>query len=339
MISIECYEGLPLNYESFLIERYNSYMTTCRYIEIYNSNYDLNYMLVKEDNQLVELIIFGNKKDTSTCFNSLVDIDQNIISECLKKIFEIHNSIKKIKIVASYNNYLLRNSFLISEFNDHIIKLPSTMNDYYSELGRSTRQRLRNRKVKLLKDYPGVNFVTKFGIEIEERMIEKIIQLNYYRMKLKGKIPGKDNTFKNNIYKYSQYYGCVSYIEVDNEIIAGSISIILNNRIFGLVSAHDNNFNQYNLGEACIFFVIETAIEKGLSAFHFLWGESELKDRLLAKPKLLFSYVIYRSNTLDYFVGKLNALFIRKLLVIKQSNFTKPIRNVIKNYRSRSWKK
>lgn len=339
MISIECYNGLPFEYESFLIEKYDSFMTTCRYIEIYNSEYEMFYLLVKENNQLIELILYGNINDTSTCFNSLVNIDEYIISECLKKIFEKYQGIKKIKIIASYNKYLFKNSFLTSEFNDHIVKLPGSIDEYYSELGRSTRQRLRNRKVKLLRDYPEVSFVTKFGIEIEERMIEKIIQLNYERMKHKGKIHGKDDIFKNNIYKYSQYYGCVSYIEIDHEIAAGSISIIINNRIFGLVSAHDNKFSPYNLGEASIFFVIETAIEKRLSAFHFLWGESELKNRLLAKPQMLSSYIIYRSNSLEYLLGKLNALFLRKLMVLKQSNFTKPIRNAIKNYRSRSWKK
>jgi len=338
MITIECYKGLPLEYESFLIERYDSFMTTCRYVEIYDSNYEINYLLVNENQQLKELILYGIKDDTSTCFNSLVSIDQNIINECTKKIFDKHKKIKKFKIEASYNNYLLKRTFLINKFNDHIVILPATMEDYFSELGRSTRQRLKNRRTKLIKDYPEANFVTKFGVDIEERMIEKIIQLNYDRMKTKGKIPGKDDIFKNNIYKYSQYYGCVSYIEIDHEIVAGSISIILNNRIFGIVSAHDNNFSQYNLGEVCIFFVIQISIEKGLSAFHFLWGESELKDRLRAKPQMLFSYITYRSNSVDYFFGKTNAYISRFMMIVKQSNFTKPIRTAIKTYRSRSWK-
>lgn len=338
MISIECFKGLPIEYEYFLINKYDSFITTCRYIEVNYPTHDVNYMIVYEDANLVELLVYGNNGNTSRCFNSLTNIDQNIITEFIKKIFEEHPSIQKVNIDASYKEYTIKKAILYSKSNDLILNLPPTIEDYYKELGSSTRQHLRSRKSKLLKDYPNINFITKYGTEIEEGIVDKIIQLNRDRMKHKGVIPGIDSEEKNNIYKYSQYYGCVVYLEIDGVIVAGCISTMLNKGISIHVFAHDNSFSKYNLGEVCVSYLIQTSIEKGMSIFHFLWGESELKKRMLAKPHLLYSYFVYRTYSFDYFLYKSKSIFSDALTSFQHSDFSKPLRNIVKSYRKMNWK-
>jgi len=291
MITIECFNGLPLEYESFLIEKYDSMFINCRYIEIYYPACDINYMLVYHDHNLIDLMIFANKGKTSTCLNLLANIDQNIIRKFVEKVFEKYPLIQKIEIGASYKSYSLRKSIIVSKTNDYILKLPMTMDDYYQALGQRTRKGIRNHQSKLLRDYPNVKFVTKFGNEIEKGIVDKIIQLNKDRMKHKGIIFGKTVTEMNNIYEYSRHYGCVVYIEIDGIIIAGRIAYLLNKQIFGHVIAHDNNFSKYNLGQVCTFYSIQTSIEKGFSAFHFLWGGNEFKQSLKAEPYPLFSHL------------------------------------------------
>jgi hypothetical protein len=58
-------------------------------------------MCVYQDSKLIDLLIYGNNGDTSTCLNALVDIDQEIVNTCSKKIFEIYPVIKKNIIAAS----------------------------------------------------------------------------------------------------------------------------------------------------------------------------------------------------------------------------------------------
>ena len=335
MNTIKCFKGLPIEYESFLIEKYDSFITTCGYIEVHAKDYEINYMLVFNNAVLIELLIFGNCGNASTCFNSLVSIDQNIIAECTKKLFEQYPVVHKIEIVASYNEYAYKKAVLHSTSDNHILDLPATMDDYFSELGQRTRKNIRNLKSKFLRDYPQVNFVTKFGIEIEESLIDKIIQLNSERMKQKGNIPGIDNVEKNNIYQFSQYYGCVAYVEIDGVIVAGSINTILNKGIFGHVTAYDINFSKYNVGEICALYLIQASIERGLTTFQFLWGESEYKKKLLAKPHLLFSYFIYRAYSFDYLFSKNKALLSRIIIRVKHSKYSKPIRDTVKFYRKR----
>ena len=338
MISIEFFKGVPTEYESFLIEKYGSFFTTCRYMEVYYASYEIYYMLVYEEGKLIDLLVFGNNGNTSSCFNSLVAIDQNIITACIKQIFDKYPSIKKIKIVASYREYKYKKAILYSKSDNNILELPSTMDDYYLMLGSSTRQTIKNRRVKLLKEHPEVNFVTKYGTEIDEKIINEIILSNWNRMKHKGIVPNIDSNYMNEIYKYAQHYGCVAYIEIDGVIIAGSICSIINRGIFGHVNTFDNAFSRYNPGELIAFYLIQTSIEKGLSTFHFLWGKSDLKKRLLAEPYVLFSYIIFRNYSFDYIFSKLNIVLSGFLNDLSHSKFTEPLRNKIKSYRKRKWK-
>lgn len=330
MISVECKKGLPIDYEFFLIERYNSYFTTCRYMEVYYTSYDINYMLVYSNSDLIELLVFGNKGNISSCFNSLVDIDQQIIKVCIQKLFETFQSIKKIEIVAIYKRYSLNKSFLSYKADDYVLNLPSTMDDYYLELGYHTRKNLKNRKARLSRDYSQANFVIKFGAEIDETLINKIIQLNYERLKQKGIICNFDSAYNNYIFKYSQYYGCVAYLEIDSVIVSGCISTIINKRLFLHITAFDNNYSKYNVGEVCVCHLIQNSIENNISAVHFLWGETELKKRFMAKPQLLFSYYVYKTYSVDYILNGFKCLVLNKLNSLKDSKYSTNIKTVIK---------
>jgi hypothetical protein len=338
MILFKYFKGLPLDYEYFLVRKYDSFSTTCRYIEVFYPTYDINYFLVYNDSILIDVLVFGNKGNTSQCFNSLVEIDQDIILTFANKIFEKFPDIQKVFIDASYKCYNLNNSFLLKKSDDHILDLPATLDDYNLILGYHTRKNLKNRKVRLLKDYSNVNFITKFGTEIEKTLIDKIIQLNCDRLKHKGIKPIKNNIENDIIYKYSQSYGCVNYLEIDGLIVAGCISTIVNKGIFIQIIAFDNDFAKNNVGEICVIKLIETSIERGLKTIHFLWGETELKKRLLAKPHILYSYLIFRAYSLDFLISKVKTMIILSLNSFKLSKHTLLFRNLIKSFRRKLFK-
>jgi CelD/BcsL family acetyltransferase involved in cellulose biosynthesis len=252
------------------------------------------------------------------------------------EIFKHFPEIQKVIITASYRSYSFSRSFLLSEFNDHIIQLPASIEDYYLTLGKKTRQHLKNYKSKLLRTFPKVKFVTKYGGDIDEDIIAKIVQLSFDRMTSKGIVPGKTQADTNKFYQYCQSYGCVTYVEVNGVIAAGSISYVAGDRIFLYMISHDHNYSKYNLGQVCLLYSIQTAIENRMSSLHLLWGDNEYKTRFAAKPNLLHTYVIYRSSSLSFMVDKVKAKFRRTLNATKQSKYTKPLRDFVKNYRKKN---
>lgn len=330
MLTFECFKGLPLEYELFLVEKYDSYKTTCRYIEIYLSNCYINYILVFDDNKLIDVLLFESKENSCLLLNSLVGIAPEIIEGCTRSIFEKHPQIKKVIIPASYNCYTIRKSFLISKTDDHILHLPTSMDEYYSQLSSKMRKNIKSCYSKFTKDYPQAVFKVFCKSDISRDMVERIIHLNMDRMKQKGVIPGRNDADVIQIHHYAQYYGCVTCIELDGVIVAGNISYIMNKRIFGFVTAHDNNYSAYNLGRMCRMKVIENSISKGLSAYHLLWGNSEYKVKLKAVPTPLYSFEIHKSYSIEYIINSTKAAVAGLFLRLKQSELAKPLRNVIK---------
>ena len=336
MISVEIHKNLPSDYEFWLVEKYESYITSCRYIEIYYPAHQINYMLIFENKNLTDLIIFGNEGNTCICFNSLVTMPQEVIEIFAENVFNKYPTVQKIRLAGSYKSYNLKRSFLFSKSNDYILSLPIKTDDYYSQLGSTNRRHIKNYNAKLLRDYPDVRYITVFKNDIKESVIDKIVQLSFNRMKSKGITPGKSPKDTNDFYRYSQHYGCVAYIEINGQIVAGSISHILNNRIYLYMIAHDNNFAKYNVGQLCIVNLIKASINLKLSTYHFLWGDNEYKVRLHAKPHALFSYVIYRAYSFSFIVNKIKAKSSRTLINIRQSKYSKPLREAIKSYRRKS---
>ena len=336
MMTIKCFKGLPLEYESFLIEKYDSFVTTCRHIEIFNKTSDLNYVLFHENDLLIDLLIFDVKGKTTTCLNSLSFLNQEVVTEFTKYVFKNFPSVQEIVIDSCYTSFSLDKSALFRRSEDFIIYLPPTIEGYYQELGKSTRGHMRNFKNRLQKDFPTVNFVTKTGPEIEESLIDRIIHLNFDRTIYKGEMPNNDHTTINNIYKYSQYYGYVSYIEIDGLIIAGCIGFMGHNSISLLIIGHDNGYSRYNAGQLTLVYLIQTSIEKGFSCMHLLWGEFEYKTRFLGKPQQMLSYVVFRNYSMPFIQAKVKEQYSNMLYKIRLSKYSLPLRNALKLMRRKS---
>ncbi len=338
MVSAECFKGLPFEYESFLVEKYDSCVTTCRYIAIFHATRNHHYMLIQEKDNLLDVIIYDSREDTVTCLNSLSYLKQDTIDVFTNHIFNNYPNIKTIEFPSSYSNLLAEKSILALRSDDFIISLPPSLDDYFKQLGSSTRANVRKHKNKFLKENPQANFVTKTGNEIDRNLIDKIISLNFNRIISKGQVPNVNSTHIDNFHQYSQHYGCVAYIEVNGSIIAGSIAYMSNKSMYSYFLAHDNDYSNYNAGQLCMLYLIQVAIEKGFTEFHLLWGESEYKTRFLAKPRTMYSYIIFKSFSYNFIFNKTKEYFSHLLYDFKRSKYALPLKSALRYFKKKNFK-
>ena len=337
MIDFTYVNGLPADYEPFLIQRYNSFITNCRYIEIHYADYDLGYMLVHKDGELQDLFVFGNRGHLSKCFNSLTSIDSEVFKEFQKQIFITFPKIRKIEIVASYVKYDFEKSINYFVSDNHILQLPNSLDEYYSLLGAKTRKHIKARTAKLYKEFKQVDFSIKFGQDVDRDVFDKIIKFNCMRMKGKGKTPGINEDNKNHLYQFVKQYGYVVYLELDGRIVAGCISTLINKTISLHVIAHDNLYSKYNVGEVCAFHLIQKSMENKWSDIQFLWGRSELKRRFLAVCHPLYFYYIYRNYTPEYYLKCLNVTCSNQIKRIEHIEALSPLKNFVIGLRKKSF--
>ncbi|NDP20100.1 MAG: GNAT family N-acetyltransferase [Paludibacter sp.] len=324
MYTIECLKGLPYEFESFLIQKYDSYITTCKYLEVFGKNHDFYYFPIYDDDKLEDLLVFGNDGNMSKCFNSLVAINQNIVSKCVRILFEKFPFVEKIHIALSYTSYNFKKGILCPTSETYILNLPATLDEYFLLLGPTTRKNLKRYKSKFLREFPRANYVEKTGAEIEEWMVSSIIQLNIDRMLYKGIVPGKVQNDINDYYLFSKHYGCITYIEIDGEIVGGDISYLINKNIYGHVIAFNNQYQKYNLGHICILHAIQNSIEKKMSYYNLLTGSNEYKSKLAAKPHVTYSYLIYRDFCLRFFADKYKMKIEQYIVQLRFSKYSKP---------------
>lgn len=333
MKNIEWCQGVPYDYESFLIEKYHSYVTTCRYLEIYYPGSNINYMLIYEDGKLIHLLIYTNKNRVCTCLNSVTEIEQDIIKAFTESIFEKYCSIQKVKLICLYGKYSFKRFYIVSKEEDLILQLPESIEDYNVFLGKKTRKEIKKSRLKLIHDYPNTNIIIQQGKDINRNVLEAIIKMNAERMYSKGIIPGINKTYRNRIIKYAQNYGVLCYIEVEGEIIAGCIASMIHKDVFSQIVGHKTCFNNYCVGKLCLWNLIKYAIEKEAFTFHFLWGKGEYKSRFLAQPQMVYSYFVCKSFSFNCFIAFIKAAIIRDLFKFKDSEVSIPIKNVIRFFR------
>ncbi|MDD3321263.1 MAG: GNAT family N-acetyltransferase [Paludibacter sp.] len=338
MVSVECNRGLPLKYESFLIKKYDSSVVTCRYIDVFLKTIDIHHLLIYEDQKLTDILIFDINGDIINCLNTLTFLSEDSVNNFKKYIFCHFPNINSINFPSSYSTKFSETSILTLRSEDFIIDLPNSINDYFKQLGSSTRSNVRKHKNKFSKNFPQANFVTKTGSEIEEKIIDKIINLNFNRIKSKGEIPHVNSSHVGNYYKFAQQYGCVTYIEIDGEIIAGCIAFMAHKSIYSYFLAHDNNYSKYNAGQLSMLHLIQTSIERGFTQLHLLWGESDYKTRFLAKPRGMYSFVVYKFFTFQFVFNKMKEFFTQRLYRFKKSKYSIPIRNLLKSLKKKNLK-
>lgn len=326
--------GLPYDYNFFLKEKYHSMTFTCEYLDIFkNIRSSAEYMILYEEENIVDLFIFEVKGNKCICYNDLICIDQNQWKFFCDNIFLKYNKIKEIILSRLYNQIQMKNQIVVGLTNDSLFDLPQCVDDYFLMMGTQTRRHIKNYRVRLNKNFPNNLFECRSGGDIEKDIVERIIDLNSQRMIAKGNIPGIDEEYKNNICQYAKNYDCVAFISINEQIIAGTICYILYDDVYLHVIAHDNSYSKFNVGQICLFELISYCINNKKKTFHFLWGVSDYKKRFLGKPYTLTSYKIYRSKSFVYL--KDYGLYCSKRLLtrIKSSHYLDFIKERIKEVR------
>jgi hypothetical protein len=179
---------------------------------------------------------------------------------------------------------------------DYAIALPATVEEYQARLGQSTRRNLNLWRNRLRKAHPEMRFDTARGGAITRDAVRRVVEMNRLRMRVKGKRPGIDGEYEEQIFRFAGSYGVLSTLILDGELVAGVLCSRVGRRQFLHVIAHDPRHDALRLGHLCLQFAIHTAIEEGVDAFHLLWGDFEYKSRFGGVRVEQHDLVVYRSR-------------------------------------------
>lgn len=187
---------------------------------------------------------------------------------------------------------------------DIVVRLPATVEEYFSSLGHATRKNIRRYRNKLARNLPQVRHSVLCGAEIGEEQVREIIRLNTERVLRKKKVPGYDERETERMVQLARACGFVSMHAIDDELIAGELCTCVHDHYFSHVGGLDARYDNYGLGTLGCYLAISEAIRRGGKEFHFLWGQYPYKYSFLGEQRDLQRLTLYRSRTHLYLNGR-----------------------------------
>jgi len=244
-----------------------------------------------------------------------VPLTKNVQSKLANQLFKT----EPVSIIK-FNRLIKADSFIkgVTQVTNHyhITTLPSTFDEYVQSMGKKTRQRLRWYKRQLEKD--GINLELVIDTNISDIFVfNEIYRLNNERCLSKGFEGGAEKEW----FEVVKEKGGVAYYSYQNKVLAGCIFTICDNSLYLHTIAHDNSYNQYNIGNLILLDTIEFAISRNITEFNFLWGDCEYKRRFNAIPYPEYSLTVYKNRMNLYFAK--SKLICKKLCsCLKQYIYT-----------------
>lgn len=183
------------------------------------------------------------------------------------------------------------------------IILPSTMDEFFLQLSRNTRYKLK-KSDKLLKKFFNYKIVLVKDKNSLDQILHYMFNINFTRWNKdysKGSFFNENvRNFTKNITKRFLENGTLffAYLEINNKLIAYCYDFAFMGTIYGYSTTYDINFEglQYSPGRVLKTNLIKEAIENKYKEYNLLRGEERYKYTLTDKYRQLASIILFKKS-------------------------------------------
>jgi hypothetical protein len=299
-IATACYENIiPALVRGKLEDLYGSMYASFAHFNVYGGLTRACTYVASQDDEIKEIFLYARQEGRIQVINEQIRVDNDALNRFATTMFERYPDVDIISFHA-IEAEASKPAFPSQRFNctnDITMPLPASVQEYYADLGKSTRKTLNQNGNRLQRRYASYEFKLCEGDEISEAQLREIIALNHLRMEGKSRTSAIDEEESANIIAFAKQCGLIGIIRIDGSIRAGAICYRIGKHFHLRVIGHDPQYNVYGLGMLCCYRTICECIARGGAEFHFMWGQEEYKYRLLGVQKELEHVVVYRSHT------------------------------------------
>jgi len=233
-------------------------------------------LLYYEQNVLKHIILFQYSVKTQKKIEVLAQ-QFRISSTHIENICQIlFNEFDKVQQIIFQNIFepehkSLPNTIFKKTFDDVIISLPNSMDDYLKSLGACTRKIIKRHTNRMAREFPDFEVQFFENSDIPYEQMENIASLNKTRMKIKGieSHQTEKNCNLQHQYASTSGFGFTCKITIDGKMVSGYIGFIIGEHAYMFIGGYDVSYNK--LGQTTIVLVIKHLIEeKNVKFCHML---------------------------------------------------------------------
>lgn len=208
--------------------------------------------------------------------------------------------------IVSYKMPWWRGRLQLSD-SDWIVPLPKTLEDYFANLGRTTRKHLKTYLQKFNKQLTTDKIILR-ETQIQYSHISSLINLHKYCRDDVGKEFTITEDQVQRRFVMSQKTGMFCSRWVDGKLIGGTLSFIHKSKVYLSLVAHDPAYNEYHTGLICLLDTIQYLIENKYTHYNFHFRYSPFKTRLGGQEHHYYKLVVF-SNVITAICWNLRNVF------------------------------
>lgn len=191
--------------------------------------------------------------------------------------------------------------------NCYVVNLPDDIQQYFSSLSKNSREKLRNKRNRLNKQYD-VKLEIYDARSLTKDVFDQFIALHQKRQKAKGnegsfrRTRAKYNIFHDSLFDVAAFMGyiCIAFLRIGDKVVAGLYAYPYNNTLYAYAVGQDPEWDQHSPGTVLYLLVFEHLINNtNIRTFDFLRGESAYKSHWTKNTVESYDFVIWR-NKFDY---------------------------------------
>lgn len=184
---------------------------------------------------------------------------------------------------------------LLPSESDWIVQLPTSMDDYLSNLGKTTRKHLKSYMQKFNKQLTAEKVILERS-RIQYSQIASLINLH----KLRRIDVGKETTITEDEVRrrfiMSQRSGIFCSRWINGKLVGGTLSFVHKSKVYLSLVAHDPAYNEYHTGLICILDTIEYLIENNYKQYNFHFRYSPFKTRLGGQEHHYYKLIVFNND-------------------------------------------
>lgn len=291
-------EAIPPFAEAQLESLYANVMTTLARFDIYDAAPKASTYVVRRGGAVRTLFLFRREHRHVQVYNEQISLDPRNITRFVERVFARYPSVDRVSFYAiDADTAAIPYPFRKFDcLEDVLLSLPTSVDDYDKRLSKNTRDSIRRRHNKLLRDYPSFRFDILGKDLVRPEQIREIVAFSRARMAAKQQSCYHTDQSTDKLIQLVQRYGVVGVARIDGRICGGVVGQRLGTHHYAQIAAHDPAMDEYGLGILCNYLSIREAIATGMEFYHFGWGRYEYKYRLLGENKPLYQIDIYRGQ-------------------------------------------
>jgi hypothetical protein len=295
----------PRRFAAELDALYSSLLATVDWFETHDDAPWMGACLLDEPRHV---LLFTGKGDLIEVLNKSFAIAPADVERACQALYRAFPHVRRVRIEVMFPPSELRRRNLVVVASNHmIVSLPSTEDDYFASLGKSTRKSLRLYFNRLARDFPDLTteVFPSPGDDRVPALFHQLLEWKNARFREHGMTtyweehPGMVASFLALLERRGQ----VHLTTISGESAALAFTFPVGSGVCAEESAFDPAYGHYRLGTISQYWVTCDAISRGYATLNMLWGTEGHKSHFGATPHLASTVVIFRDN-LAFFSSK-----------------------------------